>query len=289
MMACKRWARVFSTCSPLSVIVCVLGCFAACAALAQDAVPLQSGAKGAQASAKAGRQTFDVTCAGCHGLDGHGAERGPDIATRPQVVQLSDPQILQIFQSGRPAAGMPPFESLGTAKLKELLAYLRELQGKGISQKLPGNPVEGKTLFFGKARCSQCHMVNGEGGFLGRDLSTYGAALSPDDIRANIAHPPSGNDKANKLAEVALRDGRKFSGVVRNEDNFSIQLQSLDGTFHLVNRSEVADEKLVPDPIMPANYGSTLTPTQMNDLVSFLVSVARTEEKKTPTEGDDDN
>lgn len=288
-MLYKPWVRVFSACNRLAVMVCAAGCFATCAALAQDAVPLQSGAKGAQASAEAGRQTFDVTCAGCHGLDGRGGERGPDIATRPQVVQLSDAQILQILQGGRPAAGMPPFESLGTAKLKELLAYLRELQGKGVSEKLPGNPVEGKTLFFGKARCSQCHMVNGEGGFIGRDLSTYGTALSPDDIRANITHPPGGNDKSNKLAQVTLRDGRKFSGVVRNEDNFSIQLQSVDGTFHLINRSEVAGEKFAPEPIMPANYGSTLTPTEMNDLVSFMASVARTGQKNTPTEGDDDN
>jgi cytochrome c oxidase cbb3-type subunit III len=280
---------VFSTGSRLAVIVCAAGCFTAGAAFAQDAVPLQSGAKGAQASAHAGRQTFDVTCAGCHGLDGRGGERGPDIATRPQVVQLSDAQILQILQGGRPAAGMPPFESLGTAKLKELLAYLRELQGKGVAEKLPGKPVEGKTLFFGKARCSQCHMVNGEGGFIGRDLSTYGAALSPDDIRANITHPPGGNDKGNKLAEVTLRDGRKFSGVIRNEDNFSIQLQSLDGTFHLLNRSEVADEKFAPEPIMPANYGSTLTPAEMNDLVSFLISASRTERTNSRPQEDDEN
>lgn len=288
MMPYKRSTHLFFV-RRWAVVASAAGCFAACAAFAQDAVPTQSGPKGAQASADAGRQNFNVTCAGCHGLDGRGAERGPDIATRSQVVQLSDAQILQILQGGRPAAGMPPFESLGTAKLNELLAYLRKLQGKGVSEKLPGNAAEGKTLFFGEARCSQCHMVNGEGGFIGRDLSTYGAALSPDDVRANIARPPGGNDKSNKLTEVTLRDGRKFNGVIRNEDNFSIQLQSLDGTFHLLNRSEVADEKFAPEPIMPFNYGATLTATEMNDLVSFLVSVARTQKENTPTEGDDEN
>jgi cytochrome c oxidase cbb3-type subunit III len=289
MMAYKRSTRVFSICRRFVLTVCVAGWIAACAVFAQDAVPSQSGAKGAQASSEEGRQLFSGTCAGCHGLDGRGAERGPDIAARPQVVQLSDAEILKILQGGRPAAGMPPFESFGTPKLKELVAYLRSLQGKGGARKLPGNPVEGKTLFFGKARCSECHMANGEGGFIGRDLSTYGATLSPDEIRANITHAASGNDKANKLAMVTLRDGRKFSGVIRNEDNFSIQLQSLDGTFHLLNRSEVADEKFASQPIMPANYGSILTPTEMNDLVSFLVSAARTERKEIPTEGDDDN
>jgi len=289
MSAYKRSTRVFCVCRRLTIALCAVGWIAVCGAGAQDAVPVRSGAKGAQASNDEGRQLFAVTCAGCHGLDGRGGERGPDIATRPQVVQLSDAEIFQILQGGRPAAGMPPFESLGTAKLKELLAYLRQLQGKGVVEKLPGNPAEGKALFFGKARCSQCHMVNGEGGFIGRDLSTYGATLSPDEIRANIAHPPSGNDKANQLAVVTMRDGGKFRGVIRNEDNFSIQLQSLDGTFHLLNRGDVDEEKFEVEPIMPANYGSTLTPGQMNDVVSFLVEAARKERKSAAAEEDDEN
>jgi cytochrome c oxidase cbb3-type subunit III len=287
MMAYKRWAQVFSVGRRLAMMVWVGAWLAAWGVSAQDAVPLQSGGKGAQGNEE-GRQLFSGICAGCHGLDGRGAERGPDIATRPQVVQLADAQILQILEGGRPAAGMPPFESLGTAKLKELLAYLRTLQGKGVAEKLPGNPAEGKALFFGKARCSECHMVDGEGGFIGRDLSSYGATLSPDEIRANIARPSSGNDKANKLAVVTMRNGQKLSGVIRNEDNFSIQLQSLDGTFHLLNRSDVGEVTFAAEPIMPANYGSTLTAGQMNDVVSFLVNAARTEQKNTPAEGDDE-
>jgi cytochrome c oxidase cbb3-type subunit III len=289
MSSYKRSMRVFCVCRRLTIALCAVGWIAVCSAAAQDAVPVKSGAKGAQASNDEGRQLFDVTCAGCHGLDGRGGERGPDIATRAQVAQLSDAEIFQILQGGRPAAGMPPFESLGTAKLKELLAYVRSLQGKGVAEKLPGNPVEGKALFFGKARCSQCHMMDGEGGFIGRDLSTYGATLSPDEIRANIEHPPSGNDKANKLAVVTMRDSRKFSGVIRNEDNFSIQMQSLDGTFHLLNQADVGEEKFEAEPIMPGDYGSTLTPAQMNDVVSFLVEAARKERKSTPAKEDDEN
>ena len=45
---------------------------------------------------KEGRTIFEGTCAGCHGLDGRGGERGPDISSRQQVVQLSDEKILDI-------------------------------------------------------------------------------------------------------------------------------------------------------------------------------------------------
>ena len=33
----------------------------------------------------------------------------------------------------------------------------------------------GKQLFFGKGRCSGCHMIRGQGGLLGPDLSNVGA------------------------------------------------------------------------------------------------------------------
>jgi cytochrome c oxidase cbb3-type subunit III len=237
-----------------------------------------------------GKQLFESTCAGCHGLDGKGGERGPDIATRQQIVQLSDGEILEILRTGRPAAGMPPFEAFGSAKLKELLDHLRTLQGKGTQAALSGDPKAGKALFFGKARCSECHMVRGVGGFVGRDLSAYGDTLSPTEMHANIVKPgTNGPARANKTAVVAMRDGRKLTGLIRNEDNFSIQLQSFDGAFHFLNRSDVASVSFASETIMPTNYGTTLTPAELDDLVNYLVVAAREGRAKNGQESDDDN
>jgi cytochrome c oxidase cbb3-type subunit III len=235
----------------------------------------------------AGRETFEAICAGCHGLDGKGGERGPDIATRQQIVQLSDDKLMEVLRSGRPSAGMPPFGYFGSSKLKELLDYLRSLQGKGKAVSVTGNPAKGKTLFFGSARCSQCHMVQGVGGFLGRDLSSYGTTLSAEEIRGTILKP--GNNKSNKTASITMADGQKFAGVIRNEDNFSIQLQSTDGAFHFLNRSAVVHVDFLPDPIMPSDYASTLKPAELDDLVSYLIVVAKTGQAKKEGQGEDDN
>ena len=236
------------------------------------------------------RQLFESVCAACHGLDGHGGERGPDIATRQQIVQLSDAEILEILRTGKPAAGMPPFGTFGDEKLKGLLEYLRTLQGKGVAVALPGDPHRGKALFFGTAHCSECHMVRGVGGFLGRDLSAYGATISPADVRANILKP--GNslpNRATKFAVVTLRDSQKLTGIIRNEDNFSIQLQSVDGTFHLLNRAEVTQVECESQPIMPADYGTTLKPAELDDLVSYLVTVAKEGKTGKHEEGEDED
>ncbi|MGB2636989.1 MAG: c-type cytochrome [Candidatus Acidiferrum sp.] len=240
-----------------------------------------------QGSTNEGRQLFESVCAGCHGLDGRGGERGPDISTRQQIVQLSDADTLEILRAGRPAAGMPPFGSFGEAKLKQLLAYLRTLQGKGTVAALPGDPRNGRTLFFGKARCSDCHMMQGAGGFLGRDLSVYGAALSPAEVHTNILRPSEASNKANKTAVVVMRDSSKFSGVIRNEDNFSIQLQSTDGAFHFLNRSDVAQVTFLPEPIMPSDYDKTLTPSELNDLVSYLLTATKKDRPKNQPEDEE--
>jgi cytochrome c oxidase cbb3-type subunit III len=250
-------------------------------------VAAPSNAGNPQGSASEGRQFFESVCAGCHGLDGRGGERGPDISTRPQIVQLSDGDILEILRVGRPAAGMPPFGSLGDVKLKQLLAYLRALQGKGTVAALPGDPQNGKTLFFGKARCSECHMMQGTGGFLGRDLSLYGASLSPAEVRSNILRPSETSNKANKTAVVTMRDSTKFSGVIRNEDNFSIQLQSADGAFHFLNRADVPQVTFLPEPIMPSDYDKTLTPSELNDLVSYLLTATKKDRPKNQSEDEE--
>src|SRR5215472_10342841 len=64
-----------------------------------------------------GRESFDSNCAGCHGLDGRGGERGPDISTRAQVVQAPDQELRDILRTRRIVAGMQSFASLGVERL----------------------------------------------------------------------------------------------------------------------------------------------------------------------------
>jgi cytochrome c oxidase cbb3-type subunit 3 len=274
-----RWAT--------SLVLCALGAAVLHNAVAQ--APASPASKTPQQTSGEGHQLFETACAGCHGLDGRGGERGPDIARRQQIVQLSDTEIMEVLRGGRPAAGMPPFGSFGDAKLKALLLYLRSLQGQGSVAAIPGDPHNGKSLFFGTARCSECHMVQGKGGFLGRDLSFYGVTLSAADMRANILRTGENANKANKTAVITMRDSRKFTGVIRNEDNFSIQLQSFDGTFHFLNRSEVAQSEFLPQPIMPTDYATTLKSSELDDLVNYLVTVAKTQRTGNQSENEDDN
>ncbi len=260
-----------------AAIVAVL--FAACALLmpagAQRGNPAERKNQPGSSAAADGRKTFESVCATCHGLDGRGGERGPNVATRAEVQRLSDEETLRILQTGVPAAGMPAFGALGLPNLQAVMAYLRILQGGSKVASIPGNPQRGKSLFFGKADCGNCHTINGSGGFLGADLSSYGSNASIEEIRSAITDPDKDLDPRARTVLVTTREGRQFTGIARNEDNFSLQLQSLDGTFHLLAKSDLEHLEYQPKSLMPSDYGSVLSAGEINDLVSYLIRTAQ--------------
>jgi putative heme-binding domain-containing protein len=221
-----------------------------------------------------GKQTFASTCATCHGLDGRGAERAPNIAENPKVQKLSDAQIAHLIENGIPGTGMPAFRSLETSDVRAVVTYLRTLQGAKRMVKLPGDPVRGETIFFGKAGCSGCHMVAGKGGFIASDLSAYASTHAVEQIRSAIVSRNPDTNLQARLVTATTRDGGKIVGRVRNEDNFSLQLEALDGTFFLVTKSDLEGLDYSSEALMPSDYSSTLSPHDLNDVVSYLIRVS---------------
>jgi putative heme-binding domain-containing protein len=168
---------------------------------------------------------------------------------------------------------MPSFRSLGEARLKAVVAYLSDLQGKNSAAPLPGDPAQGRQLFFGAAGCASCHMVRGKGGFMGPDLSDYAQTRSADRIKAAITDPAA-RDLALSVATVTTANGEQYRGIIRNEDNFSLQLQSQNGSFHFFSKAELKRIDREPESMMPSDYGAKLTSAQLDDLVSYLLSVS---------------
>jgi putative heme-binding domain-containing protein len=235
-----------------------------------------------ESSVDSGRQVFESRCAGCHGLDGRGTERGPDIATQQNAQRQTDAALRHTIQHGIPASGMPGFSTLSNTLTQSLVAYLRLLQGKAQSPTKPENAQRGEILFFGKARCAECHMISGKGGFMASDLLEFGRTHTAAEIRRVIASP-SETGKRGALTVVKARDGQEVSGLVRNEDNFSLQLQTLDGGFRLLAKSEIESVRRA-GPLMPADYGATLTAAELDDLVAFLMRVSGPRREKAKTD-----
>ncbi|MGH9449709.1 MAG: c-type cytochrome [Terriglobia bacterium] len=221
-----------------------------------------------------GKTLFVSRCGMCHGIDGRGGEHAPDIATRPAVKRLSDAQLQGIVENGIPSGGMPSFRALGRQDIKSVVEYLRTLQGSRAAVVVAGNPAHGKALFFGSAGCSTCHMIRGRGGFLAPDLTAYALSHSPPQLRTAIVNPNQNLSPAADTVIAVTRDGRKLTGVARNEDNFSVQLQTADGRFHLLMKSGLASLRHEPRSLMPSDYASRLSAAELNDLISYLVKAS---------------
>jgi cytochrome c oxidase cbb3-type subunit III len=224
-------------------------------------------------TSSAGKQSFLNNCSGCHGLDATGGDRAPGVAAGSNAAKMTDQELKRVIANGIAGAGMPPFASLGNAQVTQLANYLRTLQGKAGVARMPGDPRRGASLFFAQAKCSGCHMAAGQGGFLASDLTSYGESRTPDEIRRAILAPKETSENAVKEAVVRTSDGKEHKGIIRTEDNFSLVLQTMDGAFVLLHRSDVEKVSYSEVNIMPTNYGTVLSPGEINDLVSYLMGL----------------
>jgi cytochrome c oxidase cbb3-type subunit III len=227
-----------------------------------------------QKDTAAGEHLFSSNCAACHGSDGRGGERAPNIATRRSVISLSDIDLEGIVTKGLSGVGMPAFGYLGSEKISDVVAYLRVLQGRGTAVKVTGDVKAGHELFYGKAGCSKCHMMQGEGGFIASDLTTYGDNLSAVAVRRAIVTPDQNLDSTSKIVEVYDRNGQHISGFVRAEDNFSLTVQTEDGRYHFFSKAKLATVLHTSHSSMPRNYESILNNKEIEDLVSYLITTA---------------
>jgi len=218
-----------------------------------------------------GKSIFELNCALCHGLDGLGGEHAPDIVRQPAVRTLSDEALFNLIHDGIPQRGMPGFSDMGKADADAVIAYLRFLQGKSAASSMRGDPARGRDLFFGKAGCSACHQIMGRGQFIAGELTGFARDHEWGEIRDAILKPSGGQQET---ATAVVRDGRKFSGMIRNEDNSSLQLQDGDGRFYLLMKSSLVSFQRQTGAPMPVDYGQRLSTTELDDLAGYIMREA---------------
>lgn len=254
---------LISICTALPVAAALL------AVHAQSPVPPAPPAA-QQEGASADARTFSTYCSGCHGSDGRGGERAPNIATTRNIVAMSDDDLQSIVKKGVPGSGMPAFGFLGDQGVNDVVAHLRTLQGKNSAETISGNPIAGRALFFGQVGCSQCHMVKGEGGYIGSDLTDYASGISQDAIQHAITKPDAVLAATSTVMELVLPNGKHISGLARAEDNFAITVQTKDGRWHTFDKSKLASVNHTDHSLHPRDYGTRLTAKELDDIVSYL-------------------
>jgi len=226
-----------------------------------------------------GAQRFMEYCAGCHGADGRGGDKAPALVA-PSNANRTDAELFRIVHDGT-KGGMPPFAQIGDANIGAVVQYVRGLAGNVASTGAPteasftGDVDAGRALYFGKGQCSNCHLMHGKGGFMASNLTNYGRTRPAEAILEAITNPDSPLVPSSQVVTVKTKTGATLTGVLRNEDAFSVAVQTEDGRFHLLARSDVGDVHYAGHSLMPRDYGTRFSSKELNDLVSFLIAESR--------------
>ncbi|HYL63387.1 MAG TPA: c-type cytochrome [Candidatus Methylomirabilis sp.] len=272
---------------PSLALVMVLACqFSLPALLAQDKNPYAGDAK----VAKLGEFQFRSNCAFCHGLGARGGGRGPDLTRVQKRHGDSNASLFRTINEGVPGTAMPPNgatqQGVGMTdeEIWQVITYIRSVEVKAPAQPL-GDASRGKQLFFGSAACSTCHMIAGKGGRLGPDLTTTGSARSVAYLIESVREPSrrlaQGISEAMKefsteyeTVKVETADGQKLTGVLLNEDNFTLQMLDTREQLHLFEKSNLRSFEKSRESLMPAYDAKTLSDKDLQDIIAFMLSVA---------------
>jgi putative heme-binding domain-containing protein len=258
--------------------------FCVAQAAGQEAPPEQ--AAPASRAAKAppdiedGKQQFAQNCSTCHGIDAGGQE-GPDLHGVP--ASLGDSAVQGIIRRGIPGTAMPGFATVTDKQAADIVAYLRTLSGTNTAEKAVGDPQKGEAL-FNSSGCTTCHMIDGQGGSIGPDLSRIGASRGPTNLKARLQDPGAnlprvgggifGNSLTQYLVYRAVeKNGHTVEGMRVGEDSFTIVLKDAGGKFHGLSKPDLRSLEKEPGKSFMPSFKDTLSDAQLDDVVAYLMSL----------------
>lgn len=263
-----RWRNVARRTCSLVVAVLAVGATMPATAQETDDNPFTS-----RIDLRMGRQAFRAQCSNCHGLNAAGGNEsvGPDLTTGRFQRADSDAGLYRVIRDGVEGTAM-----IGTGadaseqELWQMVTYLRSLNM--VAADPPGSATAGQQLFAGTGNCASCHMVNGDGGRRGPDLSYIGDDRDPDELRTALVDPDANVDPRWWTMRAVGSDGQSFEGLRMDEDTFTFRIMDDDENLRSFSKYGDWTWERIESSTMPSST-QTLTDGQVDDLVAYLFSL----------------
>ena len=224
----------------------------------------------------AGQRYFERQCSRCHGFDAKGSDEtgAPDLTGRLARAS-TDVGIFNIIRTGITGTAMLPVaDDVPDAQVWQLVAYIGSLSTDPANVDLPGSVADGRQLFRGKGDCDSCHMVDGQGGRLGPDLSRVGERRKPEELLSDILTPHADVDPRWWTMRVTDANGVIREGLRMNEDSFSLRIMDAESNLWSYPKNQITAFERVEESTMPS-YSQTLSDSEVDDLVAYLFSLRK--------------
>lgn len=136
-----------------------------------------------------------------------------------------------------------------------------------------GDWLRGKAVFFGEpAACSKCHVVAGEGGRIGPDLSNL-VYRDYTSVLRDILEPSAAINPDHLSYNVELTDGTVETGVLLENNREGLVLGQANGENLALPRARIASQRPSTVSVMPEGLWQGLDAQQQKDLMTFLLTL----------------
>lgn len=165
--------------------------------------------------------------------------------------------------------GEPP--ALGADREKQMAKWKARLTSDALNE---ANASAGRVVF--QKTCAACHLLYGEGGTIGPDLTGSNRA-NLDYLLLNSVDPSYDVPAAYRMVTIVTNDGRVVNGVVAEEDNKRIVLKTVEKPRMVIAKSDIEERVVSKKSMMPDGQFEALKPQQVIDLVKYLKTTEQVE------------
>ena len=155
----------------------------------------------------------------------------------------------------------------------QIVTYINSLNLDPSDYNLPGDVSRGQQVYNGKGNCANCHMVDGEGGRLGPDLSVIGSTLDPDQLRIALTDPNENVTPRRWTMRLTRENGSVLEGLRMGEDTFTVRIMDADENLWNFSKNELRSSETIKDSTMPA--ADSLSASELDDLIAYVFSLRR--------------
>lgn len=182
-----------------------------------------------------------------------------------QMQGLGDPAIPE-----RIGKLWPELHALSESTKTRIATLKAQLTPEALKAADPGN---GRRLYA--RTCASCHVLFGEGGKIGPDI-TGSQRANLDYLLENLIDPSATVAADYRMSTVVLNDGRILNGIVgagASEATMSVQTPT---ERLIVSRADVEESRTTALSLMPEGQLDVLTRDQVRDLIAYLMSPVQT-------------
>src|SRR5690606_10281777 len=132
-----------------------------------------------------------------------------------------------------------------------------------------------RQIFFNNssAECVRCHVVNGQGGEVGPDLSNIGNILDRKQLVEALVNPSARLAPGYGMVVLNLTDGSTVSGILMAENESELTLKTAEPEPLYIPVGRISNRTSVPSS-MP-DMSAILSRHDLRDLVQYLTTLKR--------------